>query len=195
MAGRRPHSGLTLVEVLLVLALLVVITAVAAPLMQGTFSRASLQNSGDLVRAAWSRARLASMETGQAHIFRFEVAGSRYIIRTLDALGTAEADPAIPVDDTARDASDLIRTGEDRLPDGIVFAGANIAASSQVEATLGPIPAGAWSAPIVFRPDGTTTDASVLLANDDQQTVRVTLRGMTGISNASEVGREPLPPK
>jgi type II secretory pathway pseudopilin PulG len=199
-AAHRPPrlggpTGLTLVEVMLVLALLVVIGAIATPLLEGAFTRASLQNGGDLLRAAWSRARIAAMESGQAHVFRFECHGNRYIIKTLDVLGTAEGDPAVPFDDKPRDASDLIRTSEARLPDGITFASADIASSSQVEATLGKTPNGVWSSPIVFRPDGTTTDASVLLANEEQQTVRVTLRGLTGISNASEVGREPLPPK
>ncbi len=195
MARRAPHHGLTLVEVMLVLALLVVIGAIAAPLMEGAFSHASLQNGGDLVRAAWSRARLAAMESGQTHVFRCELRGSRYLITTLDAFGSGEGDPPLAADDTPRDASDMIRLNEDRLPDGIKFAGGDIASSSQVQATLGQTPAGSWSAPIVFHPDGTATDATVLLANDDQQTVRITLRGLTGISNASEVGHEPLPPQ
>ena len=194
MAGAR-HHGLTLVEVILVLALLVVISAVSAPLLEGSFTRASLQNGGDLLRAAWSRARLAAMESGQTHVFRFELRGSRYQITTLDSLSTPQADPVPEAEDARHDPSDLIRLGQDRLPDGIVFAVGDISASSQVEATLGPMPVGVWSGPILFHPNGTTSDASVLLANDKQQTIRVTLRGLTGISNASEVGKEPLPPQ
>jgi prepilin-type N-terminal cleavage/methylation domain-containing protein len=192
MASRARHHGFTLVEVMLVLALLVVIGAIASPLLEGTFARASLQNGGDLVRAAWSRARLAAMESGQTHVFRCELKGPRYVITTLDAFSSGAGDPA-PGDDKRRDASDLIRLSEDRLPDGVVFATCHMAASSQVEATLGATPAGSWSPPILFHTDGTTTDATVLLANDQLQTVRVTLRGLTGISNASEVGREPVP--
>jgi hypothetical protein len=45
----------------------------------------------------------------------------------------------------------------------------------------------------VFQSDGTTTDASVLLQNDLGQTIRVTLRGMTGIASSSEVGMEAVP--
>src|SRR5262245_37623622 len=49
----RPHlgahlrRGLTLVEVLLVLSLLVVIGAIAVPLLENSFSRASLYGAGD----------------------------------------------------------------------------------------------------------------------------------------------------
>ena len=193
LGGPTSRRGLTLVEVMLVLALLVVIGAIAAPLMEGAFTRASLQNGGDLVRAGWARARLAAMETGQTHVFRCELRGNRYLITTLDAFGSGAGDPPIGTDDSPRDTSDMIRLSENRLPDGIMFATGDVAASSQVQATLGETPAGTWSAPIVFHPDGTATDATLLLANNDKQTVRVTLRGLTGIANLSEVGREEFP--
>ena len=65
MAKRPRHHGLTLVEVILVLALLVVIAAVSTPLLEGSFTRAGLQGGGDLLRAAWGKARLAAMESGE----------------------------------------------------------------------------------------------------------------------------------
>jgi len=52
---------------------------------------------------------------------------------------------------------------------------------------------GGWSQPIMFYPDGTTSDASVLVANSSDETIRVTLRGLTGISRASQVGHEESP--
>ena len=195
MAKRPRHHGLTLVEVTLVLALLLVIAAVSTPLLERSFTRASLQGGADLLRAAWGKARLAAMESGQPQIFRFELRGSRFLITTLDALSSPEGDPPVETDDKPRDPADILRLREARLPDGVVFAAGDIASSKQVEAMLGAVPAGVWSNPIVFRPDGTATDASLLLANDDQQTIRVTLRGLTGISGASEVGREPLSPQ
>jgi prepilin-type N-terminal cleavage/methylation domain-containing protein len=193
MASGRRQRGLTLVEVLLVLALLVVIGAVSVPLLEGSFARAGLQHGGDLVRAAWGRARLAAMESGDIHVFRYERNGNRYHITTLDALGTPEGEPPIEVEAQPGDSSDLYRLGQDRLPDGIRFAAGDIASSSRVEATLGPIAASDWSAPILFHADGTTSDATVLLSNESQQTIRVTLRGLTGISNISEVGNEAIP--
>jgi hypothetical protein len=51
---------------------------------------------------------------------------------------------------------------------------------------------GAWAGPVVFNPDGTSTDATVLLINENQSTIRVTLRGMTGTVTLGEVGKEAL---
>jgi prepilin-type N-terminal cleavage/methylation domain-containing protein len=193
MAKRCRQHGLTLVEVTLVLALLLVIAAISTPLLERSFTRASLQGGADLLRAAWGKARLSAMESGQPHVFRCELRGNRFLVATLDALSTSEGEPPIEADDKPRDPSDILRLREARLPEGVIFATGDIASSSQVAATIGAVPAGTWSNPIVFRPDGTTTDASLLLANEEQQTIRVTLRGLTGISGASEVGREPFP--
>ena len=66
MSYRARHPGLTLVEVILVLALLVVIGAVSAPLLEGSFARAGLRHGGDLLRAAWGRARLALPTLGRS---------------------------------------------------------------------------------------------------------------------------------
>jgi hypothetical protein len=46
----------------------------------------------------------------------------------------------------------------------------------------------------VFHPDGTTSDASIVLANEGGQTLRVTLRGLTGISNVGDIGSEAVGP-
>ena len=91
------RSGLTLVEVCLVLALLVVIGAISAPMLGGSFSRAELHGASDLLRGAWSRGRLAAMESGQTYVFRFQPNGRAYQIVTLSDLGALGAE-AVPVE-------------------------------------------------------------------------------------------------
>lgn len=185
--------GVTLIEIMLVLALLVVIGAVAAPMLEGSLARAKLEQSAELVRAAWTKARLSASQSGATRVFRFEQNGARYQILSLDDLLLPE-NSTLTLDDTPeRDVSDLLRLGEARLPDGVVFVEGEVSASAQVAALLGETAATGWSAPILFRPDGTTSDATLVLANDAQQTIEVTLRGLTGVSRvsdeASEVGR------
>ena len=188
------RRGLTLVEVCLVLALLVVIGAVAAPLMEGSFTHGSAKRGGACARR-WARARLAAMDSGQTHVFRFEPRASRFQIIMLDQLGMPGSEMIAPEDPTAEHSSaDMLRLAQNRLPDGVIFAAGDISDSSQVLATLGTAAQSAWSAPILFHPDGTTTDASVVLSNESLQTVRVTLRGLTGIANTSDVGREAVGP-
>jgi type II secretory pathway pseudopilin PulG len=190
--------GLTLIEVCLVLALLVVIAAVATPVLEGSFARASLQSGGDLLRGAWARTRLAAMESGVAYVFRFQPNGSQFQIITLSDLGLPGGEVVAADSATAGDGEysvdDMMRTPKNRLPEGIAFAAGDISASSQVLATLGNAGGGVWSNPIVFHPDGTTSDASIVLKNERGQTLRVTLRGLTGISNVGDVGSEAVGP-
>ena len=141
VASRRVRrSGLTLVEVCLVLALLVVIGAISAPMLGGSFSRAELHGASDLLRGAWSRGRLAAMESGQTYVFRFEPNGRAYQIVTLSDLGAlgAEAVPVEDVEGAVEDKpEDIMRLAKNSLPDGVIFAAGEVSASSQVMATLG----------------------------------------------------------
>jgi hypothetical protein len=190
--------GLTLVEVCLVLALLVIIAAVATPVLEGSFSRAGLQSGGDLLRGAWARTRLAAMESGVSYVFRFQPNGSQFQIITLSDLGLPGGEVIAPDGATANDGEysidEMMRTPQNRLPEGVKFAAGDISASSQVMATLGAAGGGVWSNPILFHPDGTTSDASIVLANEGGLTLRVTLRGLTGISNLGEIGSEAVGP-
>jgi len=188
--AKPPREGVTLIEIMLVLALLVVIGAVAAPMLEGSLARAKLEQSGELVRAAWTKARLSASESGETRVFRFEQNGARYQILALGELLLPE-NSTLSVDDTPeRDVSDLLRLGEARLPDGVVFAKGEVSASAQVAALLGETAVTGWSAPILFRPDGTTSDATLVLANSAQQTIVVTLRGLTGVSRVSDESSE-----
>ena len=192
-----PRPALTLVEVILVLSLLVIIGAVSAPLLSGSMSRARLQHSGELVRAAWAKSRLAAVRSGDTYVFRYEPQGSRYQIDRLSSLtapgSTTAVAPLIEQADEIEDV-DIFRQSHSTLPQGIVFASGEVAAVPQLAAAAAAAASeGGWSEPILFYADGSTSDAVVLLANDQQVSLRVTLRGLTGISRASELGREALP--
>lgn len=196
-AASRPvarHNGLTLVEVILVLSLLVVVAAVSVPYLNGSFSRAHLSSASDLVRGAWSGARLSAMQSGRAFVFRFEPKGSRFQIVALSQLDMPESNQLPPDDpDAQHSAADILRLSKNRLPDNVIFAAGDVATSAQVMATLGSSKDQSWSDPILFNPDGTTSDASLVLQNDQGLTIRVTLRALTGIASASDVGNEAVP--
>jgi hypothetical protein len=163
-------------------------------MMEGTFARGALRSASDVLRGAWARGRLAAMESGQTCVFRAEPNGARFQLVALSALGTPESEMLAADLGDNRNVADMLRVRENRLPEGIRFAACNVSASSQLMATLGDSAGGVWSSPILFNPDGTTSDATVLLANEGNDTIRVTLRGLTGISNVGDIGKEPVAP-
>jgi len=190
----RRKAGLTLVEVCLVLAILVAIAAITAPAMQGTFSRTALKGGSAIVREAFAKGRLTAVQTGKTQVFRFEPKGARFQLVALDNLALPENGELPPEDkDDDHSPSDMLRLSLTRLPDKVIFASGDVSASNQVASLYGSPKDHVWSQPVLFNPDGTTSDASVVLQNDRGQTIRVTLRGLTGIASASDVGREAVP--
>jgi prepilin-type N-terminal cleavage/methylation domain-containing protein len=189
----RLRHGLTLVELVLVLALLVVISAISLPLMEGQLSRAALNGAGDLLRGAWAKSRLAAMQSGQTHVFRYEPNGSRFQIVALDSLSAPEhSEPAPDDPEIEPDPPEFVRLSQNRLPDGIVFKSGEVSSSAQLMATLPMEGEGSWSQPILFYPNGTTSDATLLIANSRDVAIRVTLRGLTGISQTSDAEIEEI---
>ncbi|MCA9266096.1 MAG: prepilin-type N-terminal cleavage/methylation domain-containing protein [Planctomycetales bacterium] len=66
---RDQRNGLTLLELLLVLSLIVVVSALALPKITQISSQRRLQAGGEQVIAAWMRARNTAMRTGQTQSF------------------------------------------------------------------------------------------------------------------------------
>jgi prepilin-type N-terminal cleavage/methylation domain-containing protein len=185
------RGGFTLIEVVLVMSLLVILASITVPYLGHSFSRAHLNAADDILRDALTRGRLTAMQSGEIQAFRCEPKGARFQLVALDKLSLPESSTPPPdKTDGEHSAHDILRLSPPRLPDDVVFASADIASSNQVAALYGSISDSGWSVPILFNPDGTTSDASIVLQNDQGQTIRVTLRGVTGLVTSSAVGNE-----
>src|SRR5690242_20515691 len=76
----RTRYGFTLMELLLVLAILVAIGALVYPSLERPFAAERLRRGGDQVRAHWSKARNHAIESGEVYVFKCQLQGSRYLI-------------------------------------------------------------------------------------------------------------------
>lgn len=187
-------SGLTLIEILLVLAILVVVAAAALPAFRGVMQDAELTSAGDSIRTEWTRAHVRAMKTGRIQVFRYELGGRKYTVQPWiagdDALeGNESADTGFGA---ASPEADTVRGEGFELPEGTLFAAGNAQQESRslaVEQAAADATqfAGEWSPPILFYPDGSTSDAYVLIGNEREVAVKVELRGMTGAAKMSDV--------
>ena len=85
----RP-TGLTFIEVTLVLVLLVIIASLGIPAMRGTLAQQQLKSSAHQIRGEWADARVRAMDEGQIVVVRAKIGGSTLIVsRVLDAHYTA----------------------------------------------------------------------------------------------------------
>ncbi|MDB4368310.1 prepilin-type N-terminal cleavage/methylation domain-containing protein [Mariniblastus sp.] len=75
---RNRCAGMTLMELLLVVAIMVVVTAVAAPTVQQTLANQSLKKSADRVRVAMGQARVKAIKNGEEYAVFFSPGGSYF---------------------------------------------------------------------------------------------------------------------
>ena len=209
---RQSRRGVTLIELLLVLALLAVIASLAAPVVENSFITMKLRRGGDRVLTAWSDARSRAIRTGDIQQFTYKLDGSEYRVGPwVDAttasgaagmsnpsLATPGAMTMTPPVAAGSSTAAAGQSGADdnevepgELPEKIHFhAGQSVvtrAEDGQREVASLSGSGEAWSTPILFFPDGSASNASVTLATDRKQYQRITLRGLTGVGRASLV--------
>ena len=192
-------AGFTLVELLLVMALIVAVGAITLPALQGPLENQRLRKAADVVRTQWAKTRIESMQTGRIHVFQCEADGSVFRIEPWytegdyleadlmtatsgDAMGLAGAPGSDPLTDGT---SQVV---EQPLPEGVVFSGGvakSTGRSLMVEQALAAT--GSAVQPILFFPDGTTSNAQLVLSNRNGQCVVLQLRSLTGIAEVSDM--------
>lgn len=182
----RQKSGLTLLELMLVLALLAVIGSLATPAIFNSFSSVRLRRAADQVLAAWSAGRTRAIETGQPQAFRYERETGDYWLAPFDPIQSDARQQVGSGEKPTADAADLTPYARLRqLPEGLSFyvgesTAHEFAATDRTRGTD-------QQAQILFFPNGAATDATLVLANDREQVVRISLRGLTGIGRTSIV--------
>ena len=189
-----PRRAFTLVEVLLVLALLVIISGISWVALQGPLARQRLRSAADAVRTEWCQARVDAMKSGHTYAFRYRVRGDRYHLGPQGDQAAADSSAAAPA--AAPDDEEL---GDDpppppvdkKLPRGIRFlpseGGSDLAAMGDAPQSGAAEGGDAWSDPIYFYADGSTSDARLLLAADRHAALRLMLRGVTGTVTVDDV--------
>ena len=177
---RNRCAGMTLMELLLVVAIMVVVTAVAAPTVQQTLANQSLKKSADRVRVAMGQARVKAIKNGEEYAVFFSPGGSFFNVapfRTFEQQGAL-------ADQRERELSEGRATSyeDDLLPRGVVFVAAESAMDARGADVLATSGSKGSLEPIFFYPDGTSQDAIITLQNQKQATIEVHLRGLTGIA-------------
>lgn len=198
------RSGYTMVELLLVLAVVGVILAVAWPNVMRISSQQQLTDSGERVRSVASSARVHAIDKGLAYQFRYELGGTHFLVVPFER----EFEGVSP---NARGTGTAAGLGKfskasGTLPKGVTFAtptllnpgtagGAAVTTAGQRlnSAVLSGLPEASkletlsWSGPILFQPDGSAADASMDLVDKRHQRITIRIRGVTGAISVSRI--------
>jgi len=175
---RRP--AYTLLELVLVIALLGILTALAYPSLDSMYGYYQLTAAADMVRAGWASARGRALDEGRP--YRFAVVPNKGNFRVAPDSPDfwSGGDPPPPPDGSR---PPLILS--DTLPKGIRFATPDAPAetdqSGDSSLPTDGVDSGSWSRPVVFLPDGTARDdAEIVFQARGARPILLKLRALTG---------------
>jgi Tfp pilus assembly major pilin PilA len=191
--ARRARGAISLVEIMLVMVIIVIAGAVAMPNSHNTLRRQRLKSAAETMRIEWSRAHVKAMKTGRILVFRYELDGNQFSLQPWVAGDEATEGESEGVEGFGVPAEmPSVEAVTKKLDDGIKFAAGEAkfeSRSYEIENLLqnnGSGDGANWSRPILFYPDGSATDAYVIVADERQDAYRVKLRGLTGTSQMSD---------
>ena len=184
------RGGYTLLELLLVLAILVAIAGLSWPSVNRLLEDLTVKEAVEPVRAELARTRIRALDAGVTWQFRFEPDGRKYLMVPYE-FDELEADEDVQQQQLA---SFPRMAGE--LPEGMTFVAASesVLGTEQLsqEAVTG-LPEGKslseanWSPPLLFYSDGAATDAAFDIVSEDKRFQRLTLRALTGTVTVSNI--------
>src|SRR5262249_23590540 len=134
------------------------------------------------------------INTGEVQSFRYQVNTADYSLEVWSGLDV----PAAGANDQAQAVSmsnqftppDATATLVKHLPEGIVFRAGETAVDSRSALAMGQAGGVTGDAslpdPVLFYPDGTTSSAQVILCNEHNTAIAISLRGLTGTCLVSE---------
>ncbi|MCX7427879.1 MAG: prepilin-type N-terminal cleavage/methylation domain-containing protein [Planctomycetia bacterium] len=187
--------GYTLVEMLIILAVLVLMAGVAWPVLRAPWRRTQVEDAANHARVTLARVRVKAIESGTAWQFCFLPGTGLFAYRPVvpgrDARRMAEAGPS-------QDSLDE-ETVEGELPHGVFFRDPRERETfnSLDTSDAAPLPAeeisrldaADWSEPILFYPNGRAANARLELQGPKGLSVDVTLRGLTGMAKVGKLQR------
>lgn len=206
--GRR---AFTLVELLLVLALMVVLAAIAVPAMHGPMQNYKLRKAGDQVRTLFGKAQMRAIRSGQTQVLVFVPGSGKVQIQTYSSdQDMVDASPqnlilGAPQSGTANPNSVTLMALDELLPEGVLFFDAqtmgemrdlfaqqqNANSASGVSSMAGGMADRdlmmQGGIPLMFYPDGTSSTAKVIITNEQDAFVVLNLRGLTGVAQVSDL--------
>lgn len=182
------RAGFSLIEIILVVAVMVTIAALLTPAMVEYFGVQKLAKSADQVRTEMGRARVQAIRTGDVYAFYFTPEMTSYTVAPFSSSFNEQAREQESDDDQR--ASDF-NFSEERLPRGVFFAAADSPPDARVSQTMAETEVSlSRMRPILFYPDGTSQNATIILQNETQDLYKITLRGLTGSATANPYARD-----
>jgi prepilin-type N-terminal cleavage/methylation domain-containing protein len=163
------RSAFTLLELMLVLAIILIVTAISYPSLQGYIADARLQAGADHLRAKFADARSYAIDSSQPYLFSVKPGESGY---RLAPDMSSQSNNGQSSDPQSVDPNAIVV--QDSMPSNIRF---NLDASAASGVSSGD----GYIGVISFLPDGSCSDDKVIrLDLDGANPIEISIRGLTG---------------
>ena len=175
----RPRGGYTLLELLIVLAVLAMLAALSWPTVRRMTARSDLRTAAKELRATLLEARLAAIESGRVGRFRYRPGTGTFETSLQPAVDVEPVRLTVASSSGERDGGQQPRQGS--LPAGVSFQSPPRRRSPAGATPMLDVPdEQGWSEPILLHPNGRTSNARIRLEGQLAYTIHLTLRGLTG---------------
>ena len=194
---RQVRGGFTLLELMLVLAVLVVLMAMVAPSLHRPLQNYKLRKGADHVLAILGKAQLRAIRSGQVQVMLFMPGTGQLMVQTFatdqDMIEFSSQTMTPGMQPITIEPIVALSPLMETLPDGVVFVEAQTTDDIRDQLTQQQTSQGAMNQtmlsqsgiPLMFYPDGTSSTARLILTNGLDAFVVLDLRGLTGVANVS----------
>ncbi len=173
----RRRSGFSMLEMMLVLAIVLVVAALAVPALQGTIGNQAIVSGTDRVQAAMGQARVQAIRSGDVHALFYQRNGQWFDVAPLNDHGKLTSQRSNGGQSVSIHDREL---SENWLPRQVRFVAGETEINARSEAASEG--SNARLDAVLFYPDGTSQDARLLLQDERGRTMAVELRGLTGMA-------------
>ncbi len=194
------RHGYTLVELLIVIAVLSTVIGMAVPSLRTFSERGYLQDAARQLRGQLLSARLQAIESASSRFFFYQTDSGVYLVTGADDalslmdgsgdlfLGDDVEDEPVEYGRSAGDSSEQLLPSDIRFVSRDMNAVGGGAGDQSANRQSANGAAGDWSEPLIFYPNGRALNTRIRLASD-RYWIEVTVRGLTGTIQLSPVQR------
>jgi prepilin-type N-terminal cleavage/methylation domain-containing protein len=187
MTARPPRHGFTLLEVVLVMALIVMVAALVYPSYNAAQGYFKMNAAVDAMRAACAQARAHAIEEGRPYRIAIVPDTGNYRVAPDAPEFWAGSAPAFDPENPA-----LVL--EKALPKGVRFSFQSASPTTLPDNDNGPaddpanVAPGSWSSAITFNPDGSARDdVEILFQVKGAMPTKLMVRGLTGTTRVRQL--------